>query len=171
MRVFIAYELPEKVSIYLRQKQKEIETDSARMVFPKQFHLTFKFLGEKKEQEIEQIKKDLNKIDFKPINAKLNGTGVFQNEERINVFWAGLEPKEDIIKLQKQIDEDERFHPHITIARIKSVKEKEKLKSILDKVELKEMEFEINKIKLIKSILTTEGPNYEELACIKAKPL
>ncbi|MDO5815827.1 MAG: 2'-5' RNA ligase family protein, partial [Methanobrevibacter sp.] len=61
-------------------------------------------------------------------------------------------------------DKDKKFSTHLTIGRMKSAKNKEKVKSIIE--EFGEVEFgemEVSKISLKKSTLTPQGPIYEDL--------
>jgi 2'-5' RNA ligase len=170
MRLFIAIEF-EELSDYLKQLQQQIP--EAKATFPKQFHLTLKFLGEVDENKLEEIKKKLKQIPFSPFKLKLKDTGVFPSEKFIRVVWIGLEDGEQIKQLQQQIEnsleemfkKDDRFHPHITLARIKFIEneKKEEFISKIKEIKIEPKEIEIKSFKLIKSTLTGEGPVYEDL--------
>lgn len=179
MRLFVAFDVPKKVKDYFLQLQKQLATDAARLVAPSDFHLTLKFLGEVPENKVEKIKEILSKIKFNSFAAKLDGTGVFPSEQRINVFWVGIEPKDEIIRIQNAVDAalknifppDARFHPHITLARVKFVKDKPAFKQLLAKIKVEPKEFKIESFKLIKSILTKQGAVYEDVAEFSPQPL
>jgi 2'-5' RNA ligase len=162
MRLFIAFEVPEHVSSELRRIQEQIRQEGIKLV--RQFHLTFKFLGEVDDNKINEIKSDLQKISMAPFEASLNGIGVFPNMRHINTIWIGLEPENRIEELAKKIDpEQTRFKAHVTIGRVKFIKSKEKLIENINKVKVPKLTFRIDNIKLIKSTLTKEGPVYEIL--------
>lgn len=80
-----------------------------------------------------------------------------------------------INELQQQIDselaemfgKDLRFHAHITLGRVKFVENKEKIKELL-KTKIPSLKFEVKEFKLIKSELTPNGPEYEDLEVFKA---
>ena len=59
---------------------------------------------------------------------------------------------------------DTRFHPHVTLARVKFVKDKQDFIKSLKEIKIEKKSFEITEFKLIKSTLTGEGPIYEDLA-------
>ncbi|GAF84965.1 unnamed protein product [marine sediment metagenome] len=172
MRLFIAIELPAELKEYLKKLQNQLGgSDSAKMSLVKEFHLTLKFLGDVSEEKLDGIKSRLAAVEFSAFSALLDEIGVFPDEKRPRVVWAGLEPKEKIIELQQKVEEalkglfpkDERFHPHLTLARVKFVKDKKEFSDKLKAISVDKKEFNISSLKLIKSTLTPEGPVYEEL--------
>jgi len=174
MRAFIAIEMPEEIKEILLEAQEQINTEKAKIRPAKAFHLTLKFLGEVEEKKIEEIKSALKEIKFKKFNTSLTNIGVFPDENYIRVVWVGLDDSESkITNLQKEIDseiellgfkKDTRFHPHLTLARVKFVEDKERFIKNLKEIKIKKESFQITEFKLIKSVLTPEGPIYEDLA-------
>lgn len=177
MRLFIAFEVSEEVKNYLSELQKQLPKDSY-LNLAKEFHLTLKFLGDVDENKVDKIKAALTNVDFTKFTAKTSKLGIFPGEKLIRVVWVGLEPKETIVALQQEIEnnlsdlfpKDTRFHPHLTLARVKSVKDKKTFIEQLNKIPTKEIEFSINSFKLIKSTLTPEKPVYEDVAEFALKP-
>ena len=173
MRLFIAIEIPEDIKEYLTKIQEEIDINSNKIGFVKkeQIHLTLKFLGEVQPNDIELIKENLKKITFNKFSVQLNKVGVFPNKNYIRVIWIGLEPEQNILELQKQIDEslkklfkkDTNFKPHLTLARVKFINNKEEFIEKLKNINIENKKIEINNFKLIKSTLTPTGPVYEDL--------
>lgn len=164
MRAFIAIDVPfEKEFKEYQEGIKEL----GEFTFPKEFHLTLKFLSEVNEDKIEEIKDKLKEIKFKPFKVRLSNLGVFPDKKHINVIWVSLIPQYIIIRLQQSVEdvleqfferEKKEFKAHITLARVKFVKDKEKLlESLKKKIE---SEFVIDKFKLIKSELTPKGAIY-----------
>lgn len=175
MRCFVAIDLPEEVKNELRRLQLEIKKSSGSDVkasFTSDFHITLKFLGEIAPQKAEAVKKSLESCRFRKITATIDGLGVFPSESYVRVVWAGVKPEDEILKLQKQVDEalqndfkkEKEFKAHITLARIKYVKYKEKFLKMLKEIEVKKIKFEASDFKLKRSILGgSEGPVYEDL--------
>ena len=163
MRVFIAIEVPFEKEF---EKYKDKIRDFIVGNFPKQFHLTLKFLGEINEEKIGKIKEELRKIKFKPFKVRLGKLGVFPHEKHINVIWISLIPEDKTLELQRKIEEicgrDKReFKAHVTLARVKFVRDKKKLlESLKTKIG---GEFKIDNFKLIKSELNPEGAVYTDL--------
>ncbi len=176
MRLFIAFDVPAEIKKYISSLQELLDADSAKLVFPSDFHLTLKFLGDVSESEAGQINALLSTVSFKAFIATLDGTGTFPSEQRINVFWIGLAPADKVIAVQKEIDialkglfpPDARFHPHITLVRVKFVKDKNKFGESLKKIKIEPKEFKIESFKLIKSTLTKRGVVYEGVAEFKS---
>lgn len=170
MRAFIAIEIPEEINEVLKKIQKKFEGLGKINFTKKPYHLTLKFLREINEEQAEKIKSLLKNIKLKPFELELTELGVFPNENYIRVLWIGVKGGR-IYELQQQIDskladmfeKDTRFHAHITLGRVKFVKNKEKIKELL-KTESPKLKFEVKEFKLIKSELTPEGPKYEDIS-------
>lgn len=179
MRLFIAIEVPEEIHGYFLELQKKVNTSLAKITLAKSFHLTLKFLGEVDENKKDKTIELLREVKFEPFSAELNNVGVFPNENYIRIVWVGLEPKDKITELQQKIDnilvdlfaKDKRFHPHITLGRVKFVKDKKEFINLLKEIKVEKKSFEASVFKLIKSTLTPEGPVYEVLELFKSKPL
>jgi 2'-5' RNA ligase len=178
MRLFIAIELPKELNEQILELKKKLETDTAKLNITKENHFTMKFLGE--TDKAEEIKEALKKVKFNHYKTKLHNVGVFPNENHINVIWLGIKPEQETIELKNKIDEvlkefkfkDEYdFHPHLTLARVKFIKDKEKFKELLHSLKTSNSEFEVKEFKLIKSELTPEGPEYTNIAVFQAKSL
>lgn len=168
MRLFIAIELPEEIKSYLKDLQKQIISDAAELTLTNDFHLTLKFLGEVEEKDVDFIKSTLKEIEFDSFTANLLPVGIFPDEKSIRVVWIGLEPKDLIADLQKKIDsslqqkfeKDNRFHPHLTLARVKFLKNSKSYSALLKSIQVEPKEFNVSNFKLIKSTLTPKGPMY-----------
>lgn len=171
MRCFIAVDLPLEVKDYLFRLQREFSKFiKAKWVEKKNIHLTLKFIGEIDEKKLNILKKELYKIKFKKFNLSLGNIGVFPDEKSIKIIWVGLVSNE-VIELQKKVDEnllelfskDQKFVSHITLGRVKAIKNKEKLKEFLNKFKIKKIEFNVDSFKLYRSELTKDRPKYSIL--------
>ena len=178
-RLFIAAKLP--LSDQTRKKidfiRDRLNYEKIKWVEPQNVHLTLKFLGDTDEELIPQIEEKLQQIAGQiPVNqVEVKGLGVFPNPFKPRVLWLGLqyEPalKElyDLIENEMELLGYEREHrdfkPHITLGRIKFLKNRKNLQFLLDK--FKNTEFQsvkVNKIILFESELFPTGPVYTELA-------
>ena len=175
MRLFIALNFNE-LKEYFSELQKQLPADDAKLTFPKDFHLTLKFLGEVDDNKTDEIKQKLSEIKFEPFESDVTNIGFF-SEQFLRVVWIKADSKE-LLDLQKQIDEklgefrrgNLDFQPHITLARVKWCRDKkgfvEKIRQI--RTELKKVK--ISCFELVNSVLTPEGPVYEVLESFP-KPL
>jgi 2'-5' RNA ligase len=175
MRTFIAIDLPEEARKEISKAQKQLadlKDLKARFVNPEILHFTLKFFGELTDAQVNKVKEALKQIKFKPFKIKLNTLGVFSSQEFARVIWIDILPKEKLAELQYLIDAElekisfrmeKNFETHITVARVKLVKDKKALIEGLKKIKVKPIEFEIKSFSLKKSTLTEKGPVYEDI--------
>lgn len=172
MRTFIALEPPKEIKDYLFNLQNKLKTLPGKIKWTakKHLHLTLFFIGEINENKLSQIKEILSKIKFKKFELNLDKIGVFPDEDYIKIIWVGLNPKDKLIKLQQEIDsellnlikKDKEFQAHLTLGRVKLIKNKKEFKEKLN-LEIEKKKFEVTEFKLIKSELTKDGPKYTDL--------
>ena len=179
-RGFIAIDIESNKKLI--EFENEIKKTGAdlKLVEPENVHITLKFLGDTEEELLEEIKNIIKKSveGMEPFTIKLKGTGVFPNQNYIKVVWIGIESGEPIGEIAQKIDnqtvkigfekEKRGFSPHLTIARVKNSKNKDRLLQVLEKY--RDVEFadiKIEAIKLKKSDLTPSGPIYTDLQEIK----
>lgn len=172
MRAFIAIELPKEVRKEIVKMQKEVDKlglVKGKFIEEENLHLTLKFLGDISRSELDAVKERLERIKFSSFKIKLDGIGVF-SEDFVRIIWVSLSG-EEIFELQKKIDKEleeifapeHRFMAHITLARPKFVEDKETLINEIKKINFNKEEFEVNRIFLKKSELTSKGPVYSNL--------
>ncbi len=170
MRLFIAVDISEEAKQELLKAQQQLP--KGKLSLAKDFHITLKFLGEVQESKAEELKQKLKEVKMQKIAASLSGIGVFPNENYIRVVWAGVEPADEIIGLQQQIDniigkeypDDHKFSPHLTLARVKSADDKKEFAKQLKEIKIEKTNFEIDSFKLKKSTLSPKGAVHEDLA-------
>lgn len=171
MRLFIAIDFNE-LRDYLAGLQKGIDKSLAKLNETSTFHLTLKFLGKVSEGTAEEVKRKLKEIKFKPFSLTLDKIGVFPTENFVRVIWVGTKQSNEVTELQERIEDslkefnfkkDVEFHPHITLARVKLVNDREKLIKALKGIKVEEKTIEVKGFRLVKSTLTPKGPVYEDL--------
>lgn len=168
MRCFISIDLPKEIQKEVEKIQKVLPGFKGKLTEPENLHLTLKFLGEIDEEHLVEIKRRLNEIRFKKFEIEISQIGVF-SPNHIRIVWLHLSNCE---KLQKLVDEkleglfkkEHRFMSHLTIARVKGIKNKRYFLGELKKIKIpKGLKFTIKEFVLKKSTLTPEGPLYEDL--------
>ncbi len=180
MRTFIAIEIPDSLRQELSQLQQDLRESGAdvKWVGPQNLHLTLKFLGDTPEEKIKDIKEVLCKIAGETGGCELNlaGLGVFPKLDFPRVVWVGIEKgKEKLIRLAGIIEErlsklgfpEEKrtFSAHLTLGRVRSPKNKDRLKKIIEErtnFKAKSL-MNVNKLILFRSQLTPQGPIYTKL--------
>ncbi len=168
-RCFIAVKFGDEIDSRLSELQAKAKALGLDATFPKEFHATLIFLGEKTAGEIEEVKRALDSIESPAIEVKVKGAGFFPSEKFVKVFWAGVD---GLKELQKQtastLGYSERFEGHITLSRIKTQRNLQSLKSLARDYENKEFgKTTVSELILFESSLSPQGPRYEELSVKK----
>ena len=178
MRNFIAVELTEELKKKIEEVQISLKKINANVgwVKPGNVHATLKFLGEIPEDKIEKVfeatKKALEGI--KGFKLSLKDLGCFPNFRRPRVIWIGVEKgKEELALMQKKIEaemerigfpkEDREFSPHLTIGRVKSPQNIEKLSELIKITNFQTEEIEVKEVVVMKSQLHPAGAIYTPL--------
>ncbi len=173
MRVFISINLPQKVTEKIKLIQEKLPDFFGKKTQEKNLHLTLKFLGEIDEKELEEIKEKLKEINFSKIKCTLDSIGVF-SEDFIRIVWLHLSGAEELQreidkKLQGFFKKEKRFMSHITIARVKKIKNKEKFLDELKKIKFNEIQYIAESFYLMKSDLKNTGAVHMPLAEFKLR--
>ena len=175
-RGFISVEIPVFPKILDFISEIKNSGTNVKLVEPENIHITLKFLGDTKEDLIEKIQEIINKSteQINPFELKVKSTGVFPNQNYIKVVWLGLENIENLEAISQKIDQEtsklgfekekRKFSAHVTVGRVRSAKNKDKLLQIINKYQ--DVEFGtilVESIELKKSELTSQGPIYTTL--------
>ena len=175
LRCFIAIEITETIKKDmggLIELLKKYDAD-VKWVNAENLHLTLKFLGNTSEGLISKIIESLTKITFfyNPFYIKIYTVGMFPNRKYPKVIWAGVEGSDILKKLQSDVEdamsllgykkEDKKFHPHLTLGRVRSQKVISNLIHELDNFTGKDFgSIEVRDIKLMRSELKPTGAHY-----------
>jgi 2'-5' RNA ligase len=177
-RIFIAIKVnPESELLRMYSSLKAaLGAENIKWVDPANIHLTLAFLGDTEEKRVRVLSSMLKErcAGFGEFDFNLTGTGVFKNLRDPRVLWAGIQSAERLIQLNNIIAEglkldgfkieERQFKPHLTLGRIKSVKNIENLKTMLERY--KDNQFQVvhvNEVILFESILVQTGPIYKSL--------
>jgi len=182
IRTFICFELPEPILAQLRDYQEALKTygPTVKWTRPGGIHLTLKFLGDVEEEKIDEIAGVLKEVskEFEPIPIHVASSGVFPSYRKPRVFWVGVdEPSGTLERLQQRIEEElekigyekesRRFHPHLTIGRLKRLTDLTRLVSKLKTDQIDMGSFTANEIVIMKSVLKQTGAEYTPLRKIE----
>ncbi|MFC2151340.1 RNA 2',3'-cyclic phosphodiesterase [Bacteroidota bacterium] len=177
-RTFIAIKLPvtEQTSELVNDIKSNLNDEKIKWVDNWNLHITLFFLGDTEEEIINKIGNTLTDYlkDIKSFTLSVKGLGIFKNIHNPRIIWLGINESDDLKKLKRHLDktlesfgfytEDKEFKPHLTIGRIKFLKNKKNLNNLLNKY--KEQEFQnfiIKEVIFYESRLTSEGPVYRSL--------
>ena len=134
MRLFIALDVDPEIRESLQDAVRELRATRApvRWVRPEAIHLTMKFLGETPDGKLASLESSLGKTcrTVYPFTVTMSGIGAFPGLSKPRVLWAGIEePTGTIGILAQRMEEDlfrlgwkkesRKFHPHVTVGRVK----------------------------------------------------
>ena len=184
IRSFLAFDIEsDSVLSRLATVQKLLVQTGADLkhVAPQNIHITVRFLGNIMPTMVEKIFEEMKKVQFVPFNVRINGLGAFPDLRYSRVVWAGITEGADQLKrVFSQLEprlrglgftpDHKGFSPHLTIARVKSGRNKAQLAEFI--TENANYDFGTIKaecLRLKKSDLTPKGPIYSTLKefCLK----
>jgi len=146
-----------------------------KRVKPQNIHLTVRFLGDIFPPMVDAIYEEMKQVSFTPFTIELRGLGAFPKLSYPRVVWAGIRKGADeLTDVFEQLEprlrglgfkpDTKGFSPHLTIARVRTGRNKAQLIKLIQ--ELEDYEFGTIKAKCLrlkKSDLTPKGPIYTTL--------
>lgn len=183
-RTFIAVDFDDPLIVErVKEAQRRLMEAGAVMkpVEPQNLHITLWFFGELDKGRLDAVLRSAREVVFKPFKLGVKGVGYFPGRGRVNVLWLGVDdPEQGLKKILDQLLEkltkrgfrydDRGFTPHLTIGRVKYVRDKQRLLKTIE--EMGEMVFGeqlIDRLKVKKSVLTGRGPIYSDLLVVEAR--
>ncbi len=177
-RLFIAVEIPADAGLkrFIAELKKDLSAEKMRFTSLENLHITLKFLGDTPEERIPEIRRVMKEVSGSEdsFSFRLEGLGLFRNLKTPRVLWTGISSGEEFSRLKTGIESgleplgfpsDERvYNPHLTLARMKEIVDREQVKEILFKYrERVIMSCFAGKITLYESVLSREGGEYRVL--------
>lgn len=153
--------------------QSKLDQDSAKikLIECDSIHFTLRFFGDVSIAASEQMHDCLKQIRFQPFDISISGVGAFPSPRRPNVIWVGVSRNHELVRnLKKRIDEllatlgytpERDFTPHATIARVKAVKNRDRLSANISSISSEAVgTLVVDRFRLTKSVLTPTRPIY-----------
>lgn len=185
MRVFIAIELPDKIKkeLALIQGRMKPTPNKIKWVEPSSLHITLKFLGEIKEEILQNVFRTVEEVaaEFLPFYIEIKGAGTFPDNSNPRVIWMGIEEgASQLSLLARQLEEKlsregfppekRKWVPHLTLGRVKHLRDREDMKKIINQEqETSGGRVKVEKITVMQSRLTPQGAIYTPLQCFSLK--
>jgi 2'-5' RNA ligase len=174
-RTFIAIKIHpnEKMRMILDNFKQALSAEKVKWIDPEIMHITLVFLGDTDEKIISYISEKINRIslDYSSFELVFRSAGVFKNFRDPRVIWIGTETNPVLQDIKIRIDnelseygfekETREFRPHLTLGRIKWIKNIPALEQAIQQYKDQEVQREpINEIIFYESILKPDGPVY-----------
>ena len=179
-RAFIAADLPPIPSLHALVRDLREASRDLKVVSPDHLHLTLKFLGDTEEGLVPEIVSAIREAaaGVPPFVIRVRGTGAFPNLARPRVLWVGIEGGEPLGRMARTLNEGlanlgfEReargWSPHVTLARVRGGRDMDRVKALLQtRVREAFAEVRIEDIRLKKSVLKPQGPEYSTVEAVR----
>ena len=178
VRAFLAFEIdyPEVKKRLTDMQKLALQTGAdLKPVEPENIHMTIRFLGDITLNMVEKIYVAMRETQFKQFTIQVAGLGVFPSPSFPRVLWAGIDVgSEQLQNVFNQIEpklqglglspERNAFSPHLTIARVRSARNKAQLADLVTKnTNYNFGSIEAKCLRLKRSELTPNGPIYSTL--------
>ncbi|MGA9997460.1 MAG: RNA 2',3'-cyclic phosphodiesterase [Pyrinomonadaceae bacterium] len=180
-RVFCAVALPDNLRdtvgqhiALLRQAMPDVRASWDRA---EKLHITLKFLGEIKQSRVPSLSHAAEHAaqTIKPFELAIEGAGAFPVHGPPRVLWLGIRDSSgSLAHLQKRLEEEcatenfkreqRPFHPHLTIARLRSPGGARKLAALHKETGFDAQTFAVRELLVIRSELGAGGSRYTEIS-------
>lgn len=181
MRTFIAVELPQDFKDEAGDLIADFKKTGAdvKWVEKQNLHLTLKFLGEVKNEQIEKVilEVEASVSATKQFTLDFAGIGTFPNLNRPRVVWLGIiSGKEQMGQIATELEdrmvrlgfsrENRSFSPHLTLGRVRTLRNIDKLLKMMECSNFTYAAAVVDHITVMKSDLTPSGPIYTPMKTI-----
>ncbi len=178
LRVFICLEIPDSIQSRIGALQRQLRGlgGDVTWVNPGNIHLTLKFLGELPSSKIVPVQDVCARVslNFGAISFEVSRADCFPSRKNPRVLWVGLDSIPELLKqLHSELElgllqqgfsiESRPFSPHLTIGRLRSSRQGERLASSLLEAGFAPEKVEARELVLMKSELQPGGSIYTPL--------
>ncbi|MBI5002805.1 RNA 2',3'-cyclic phosphodiesterase [Candidatus Woesearchaeota archaeon] len=131
IRCFIAVELPSEIQEKMAPLLSELQMRGVKPVALENIHVTLKFLGYVSHNTLLKVKEALSRVSLLAFSFSVKEMGCFPTEKRPRVVWVGCESValqqlgDEINTLLAPLFPKETFTAHLTLARVKDMKDVE----------------------------------------------
>jgi RNA 2',3'-cyclic 3'-phosphodiesterase len=171
MRAFVAIFPPSEIRAATVARAREAVRhlgDRVRWPKPENVHLTLKFLGDVREEALDDLCAALGETCARhaPFDVSVTKLGAFPSARRARILWASVGASSDLLRaLVADLDatlaplgfkrEERAFVPHLTLGRVRG-----RPASLDLPPDAQDLGFRVRRVELMKSTLTPEGAVY-----------
>lgn len=185
-RLFTAITLPDNIKDEIVKESEKYKDLPGKFVKREDLHITLLFMGNVKENDIDNVKVSLNEVQkhVQSFNVSLTKIGFAPPNSRVpRMIWVYVENNNNLQKLHDSIvdeldknkisyhKEDREYYPHINLARLKTFELRNLTEEEIFSYEPVDinLSFEVKDFSLIESKLTRQGPIYKIIHKVKLK--
>ena len=165
IRLFVAISLPEPIRQRLALLAAGVP--GAKWAKAENLHLTLRFIGDVDGRTYGDIVDALGHVAVPKFDLQIEGVGQFGEKRRVDTLWAGIKPNDSLLRLQGKVEtalqrlgleaERRKFHPHVTLARLKEAPESRVARFLADNGGLLSPPFAVASYTLFSSFLAHTG--------------
>lgn len=177
-RLFISLDIPEDILDNLIKQRDEIYGEHNFVSWEKKekMHITLKFLGDVGDYTTDLLITRLDEIVYNEINIEFDKFAFFKKQNMLKILFASIIENERVTELFDKVEnecelcgfkkEKRKFHPHITLLRLKG---KEDLNNLIkfQNVKIELNKFTVRTFSLLKSELKPTGSEYTKIKSYK----
>lgn len=154
-----------------------LRNENIRWVDISNMHVTLAFIGDTDEPKVKSVGSMLKDYfaGFGNIDFRLTGFGLFRNFNDPRIIFTGIENPDRLAGAHEIVKkgleglniklENRQFSPHLTIGRIKDLRDKNNLQNLIQKYEgIKLQDVTISEIVYYESVLLPTGPLYKPIS-------
>lgn len=181
MRAFLGIPTTQDVVPKIVRVQQKLSEFDIKFVEKDNFHFNIKFFREIEDEKIDQLKEIVSEAceKLEKFDINISGVSAFPSANYIRVIWLGVKDGyNEMVTLVNMINsgietlgfekEKQKFIPHLTLGRVRSGRNKEKMIAALKELEDIEIGMmKLEKVVLFQSKLSPKGPVYEEVFSVK----
>ncbi|WP_346861394.1 RNA 2',3'-cyclic phosphodiesterase [uncultured Draconibacterium sp.] len=184
IRTFVAIKIhpDEKLLRQIRTFKHVFDGERINWVPEDQFHLTLRFIGNTTREQLYELvdRFEILMDEYKSFELQITGAGYFNSKGQPRVLFVKIADSVALQKLAASIESNvtavgfqqelKAFRPHLTLGRIKHLKNKNRFILHLD--DLEETEYQkvnVTSFILYQSILRAEGPIYKTIKIFELK--
>lgn len=170
-RIFVGLDIPNSIKEDIISQRDQIYglPNDLNWENESKLHITLKFLGDVGENLSDLIFQRMESIQFSKFTVKFDRFSFFKRNGQLSIMFAAIRNNPAILELYKIIEDEcnligfnkekRKFHPHITMLRIKGKEDINRLIKF-NNTEIKIPEFEVNTFSIYESVLHQTGSEY-----------
>ena len=180
-RVFCAIDIPQEVRQQISDhahRLRELSPDAqASWTKVDNIHLTLKFFGSLSPPTVSSVSDAASQTvaGFAPFKIRIEGPGAFPLRGPAKVLWIGInDPTGQLIELQRKFEteceqrgfakEERAFHPHLTLARLRSTRGARSLAEKHKGLVFQAAEVNVSSLIVFRSELSSKGSRYSVIS-------